>query len=63
MFVMLQLRFSSLPLVVLHPCSPWFVSENMLKESTLCHLNVQIIVKDKKSSDRNDYRIENYRFA
>lgn len=34
----------------------------LFKRTSVFHLNVQMIVKDSKTSDGNDYRVENNRF-
>lgn len=44
------------------PRCPWCLSADILKQAPLCHLNVQIIVRDSKASDGNDYGVENNRF-
>lgn len=43
-------------------CCPWCLSADILKQPSLSHLNVQIIVRDSKASDGNDYGVENNRF-
>lgn len=46
--------------VFCHRC-PWCLSADILKQASLCHLNVQIIVRDSKASDGNDYGVGNNR--
>lgn len=48
--------------LLFYPCCPWCLSADILKQPFLCYLNVQIIVRDSKASDGNDYGVENNRF-
>lgn len=65
--VMLQLRKDSClgfkhSLDEFCPCCPWFLSADILKQGSLCHFSVQIIVRYSKACDGNDYGVENNRF-
>lgn len=53
---------SGYDICVFYPCCPWCLSADILRQASLCHLNVGIIVRDSKASDGNDYRVENNRF-
>lgn len=59
--VMTRGKFKCL-LAIFCPGCPWCSSVDILKLASFCHLNVQIIVRDSKASDGNDYRVGNNRF-
>lgn len=53
----------SVCIAAFRPGCPWGPAGTYLqKQPSPCHLNVQIIVRDSKASDGNDYGVENNRF-